>query len=194
VTCRVERWRSDPYYGAVAVVKAGNGYVVGDFSGWIRGALRERLGRDSAKLAEAINRYVALTPSAALPYMNTFLENHDLDRVATVFGGALQMGYALIFSLPGVPSVYAGGECGEEGKEADHTNRKPYTPCHGSPLRQMLTQLYKFRRELRLNRGPVWAEARGPFLVLHQAGYEVVVEGRRLVISNTHNNFEFLYK
>ncbi len=116
MTCRVERWRPDPYYGAVAVVKAGNGYVVGDISGWIRGALREWLGRDSAKLAEAINRYVALTPPAALPHMNTFLENHDLNRAATVFGGALQMGYALIFSLPGVPSVYAGGEYGEEGK------------------------------------------------------------------------------
>jgi cyclomaltodextrinase len=137
VTCRVERWRSDPYYGAVAVVKAGNGYVMGDISGWIRGALREWLGRDSAKLAEAINRYVALTPPVALPHMNTFLEN--LDRAATVFGGALQMGYALIFSLPGVSSVYAGGECGEEGKKADHTNRRPYTPCPGSSLRQMLT-------------------------------------------------------
>jgi len=172
-----------PFYGAVRGFTA---YV-------LYGALKEWLGRDSAKLAEAINRYVALTPPAALPYMNTFLENHDLDRAATVFGGALQMGYALIFSLPGVPSVYAGGECGEEGKEADHTNRRPYTPCPGSPLRQMLTQLYKFRRELRLNRGPVWAEARGPSLVLHQAGSDVVVEGRRLVISNTHHNFEFLY-
>jgi hypothetical protein len=42
----------------VAVVKAGDGYVVEDISGWIHGALREWLGRDSAKLAEAINRYV----------------------------------------------------------------------------------------------------------------------------------------
>jgi glycosidase len=48
--------------------------------------------------------------------MNTFLENHDLDRTKTAFGGALEMGYALIYSLPGVPSVYAGGECAEEGE------------------------------------------------------------------------------
>jgi hypothetical protein len=27
--------------------------------------------------------------------MNTFLENYDLDKAATVFGRALQMGYAL---------------------------------------------------------------------------------------------------
>jgi cyclomaltodextrinase len=118
-----------PFYG---VVRGFTAYV-------LYGALMEWLWRDSAKLAETINRYVALTPPAALPHMNTFLENYDLDRVATVSGGALQMGYALIFSLPGAPSVYAGGECGEEGKEADHTNRRPYTPCPGSPLWQMLT-------------------------------------------------------
>ncbi|MFZ8809101.1 MAG: hypothetical protein ACO2PN_13495 [Pyrobaculum sp.] len=41
MTCRVERWRSDPYYGAVAAAKAGNGYVVGDISGWIPGAFQK---------------------------------------------------------------------------------------------------------------------------------------------------------
>jgi len=41
VTCRVERWRSNPYYGAVAVVKAGDGYVVGDISGWVPGAFQK---------------------------------------------------------------------------------------------------------------------------------------------------------
>jgi cyclomaltodextrinase len=95
-----------PFYGTVRGFTA---YV-------LYGALREWLGRDSTKLIETINSYVSLTPPAALPHMNTFLENHDLDRAATVFGGALQMGYALIFSLPGVSSVYAGGECGKEGK------------------------------------------------------------------------------
>ncbi len=99
-----------PFYGAVRGFTA---YV-------LYGAFREWLGRDSTKLAEAINSYVSLTPPAALPYMNTFLENHDLDRVATVFGGALQMGYALIFSLPSVPYVYADGEYGEEGKRLPH--------------------------------------------------------------------------
>ncbi|MFZ8842104.1 MAG: hypothetical protein ACO2PM_24890 [Pyrobaculum sp.] len=41
MTCRVERWRSDPYYGAVAVVKAGDGYVVGDIRGWILGVFQK---------------------------------------------------------------------------------------------------------------------------------------------------------
>ena len=72
-----------------------------------------------------MNRYIALTPPTSLPHINTFLENHDLDTAKTVLGGALEMGYALIYSLPGVPSVYACDKCAEEGKAADHTNRRP---------------------------------------------------------------------
>jgi len=73
------------------------------------GALTQ-LGGDAGKLAEAVNRYIALTPPTSLPHTKTFLENHDLDRTKTAFGGALEMGYALIYSPQGVPSVYAGGE------------------------------------------------------------------------------------
>jgi len=36
--CAVEKWREDPFYGAVAVVKA-EGYVVGDFTGGSTGPL-----------------------------------------------------------------------------------------------------------------------------------------------------------
>jgi glycosidase len=157
------------------------------------GALTQ-LGGDAGKLAEAVNRYIALTPPTSLPHMNTFLENHDLDRAKTVFGGALEMGYALIYSLPGVPSVYAGGECAEEGKAADHTNRRPYTPCPDSPARQLLTRLYKTRRDLRLNTGPAWAEAKDSSLVIHVAGAQIAVENRRAVFSNTCQSLELPYK
>ncbi len=158
------------------------------------GALTEWLGKDVGKLAEAVNRYIALTPPTSLPHMNTFLENHDLDRAKTVFGGALEMGYAIIYSLPGVPSVYAGGECAEEGKAADHTNRRPYTPCPDSPVRQLLTWLYKTRRDLRLNRGPAWAEAKGSSLMIRVAGTQIAIEEKRALFSNTEQSLELLYK
>ncbi|MEM4651621.1 MAG: alpha-amylase family glycosyl hydrolase [Pyrobaculum sp.] len=157
------------------------------------GALTQ-LGGDAGKLAEAVNRYIALTPPTSLPHMNTFLENHDLDRAKTVFGGALEMGYALIYSLPGVPSVYAGGECAEEGKAADYTNRRPYTPCPDSPVRQLLTRLYKTRKDLRLNTGPAWAEAKDSSLVIHVAGTRIAIENKRAVFSNTYQSLELPYK
>jgi glycosidase len=157
------------------------------------GALTQ-LGGDAGKLAEAVNRFIALTPPTSLPHMNTFLENHDLDRAKTVFGGALEMGYALIYSLPGVPSVYAGGECAEEGKAADHTNRRPYTPCPDSPVRQLLTRLYKTRKDLRLNTGPAWAEAKDSSLVIHVAGAQIAIENKRAVFSNTYQSLELPYK
>ena len=61
MACRVERWRSDPYYGAVAVVKAGNGYVVGDFSGWIRGAFQKYVELPPGlSLARSLVPYIGL--------------------------------------------------------------------------------------------------------------------------------------
>jgi len=43
-------------------------------------------------------------------------------------------------------------------------------PCPDSPVRQLLTRLYKTRRDLRLNTGPAWAEANDSSLVIHVAG------------------------
>jgi cyclomaltodextrinase len=85
----------------------------------LNGALTQ-LGGDAGELAEAVNRYIALSPPTSLPHTNTFLENHDLDRAKTAFGWALEMGYALIYSLPGVPSVHAGGGCAGEGGGGSH--------------------------------------------------------------------------
>jgi cyclomaltodextrinase len=168
--------------------------AVKDFTAYLLYGALTQLGGDAGKLAEAVNRYIALTPPTSLPHMNTFLENHDLDRAKTVFGGALEMGYALVYSLPGVPSVYAGGECAEEGKAADHTNRRPYTPCPDSPVRQPLTRLYKTRKDLRLNTSPAWAEPKGSSLVIHVSGARIAIENKRAVLSNTYQSLELLYK
>jgi Glycosidases len=157
------------------------------------GALRDWLREDLEKLAEGINRYIALTPPVSLPYMNIFLENHDLDRAATLFGDGIYLGYTLLFSLPGVPSVYAGGECGEEGKASDHTNRKPHTPCPESPVRRLLAQLFRVRKTLGLNRGPVWAEARRSSTLLHGTT-TVRIEGKRALYSNMDETIELTYK
>jgi hypothetical protein len=80
------------------------------------------------------------------------------------------------------------------GKAADHTNRGPYTPCPDSPVRQLLTRLYKTRKDLRLNTGPAWAEAKDSSLVIHVAGTRIAVENKRAVFSNTYQSLELPYK
>jgi len=67
-------------------------------------------------------------------------------------------------------------------------------PCPDSPVRQPPTRLYKTRRDLRLNTGPAWAEAKDSSLVIHVAGAQIAIENKRVVFSNTYQSLEPLYK
>lgn len=48
----------------------------------------------------------------------TFVDNHDEDRIASKLNSKahLKPVYALLYTLPGIPSVYYGGEWGTEGR------------------------------------------------------------------------------
>ena len=133
-------------------------------------------------IPDAINKYLALTPPGALPYMNTFIENHDTDRAVTTMGGLVTAGYAVIFTLPGIPSVYAGGECGVGGKASDHTNRAPYKPCPGSHIAHTLRALYKARREFGLWRGPAWAEQKRGRIIINRPGTRAEIGTNKITI------------
>ena len=49
----------------------------------------------------------------------SFVENHDVDRIVNKLKekGFLQSVYTLLYTLPGIPSVYYGGEWGVEGRK-----------------------------------------------------------------------------
>ena len=59
-----------------------------------------------------------------LPLYN-FADNHDVDRVASLLSEPAHLGtlYCLLFTMPGVPSLYYGSEWGIEGKKDDHSDR-----------------------------------------------------------------------
>ena len=54
----------------------------------------------------------------------SFADNHDVDRVASSLrsGTGLYPLYGLLFSMPGVPSLYYGSEFGIEGKRTNHSD------------------------------------------------------------------------
>lgn len=60
----------------------------------------------------------------------TFLENHDVDRIASKLREKeyLKLAYLLLFTLPGHPSVYYGGEFGLEGRKAGNDD-SPLRPA-----------------------------------------------------------------
>ena len=58
-----------------------------------------------------------------LPLYN-FVDNHDVDRVASALTDPAHLYplYALLFTMPGVPSIYYGSEWGLAGKRTPHSD------------------------------------------------------------------------
>jgi cyclomaltodextrinase / maltogenic alpha-amylase / neopullulanase len=74
---------------------------------------------------------------AQLP-LYTFADNHDVDRVASSLTNPAQLYplYLLLFSMPGVPSVYYGSEWGITGKRTAHSDRELRPALDLAALRQ----------------------------------------------------------
>jgi len=127
---------------------------------------------DAEEFAARIREYMGRVGPNKLRYMYTFVENHDTDRFCSRAGRRRAlMAYALIYSMPGVPGLYAGGESCAEGLAADHTNRRPLDDLKpDSEMLAALMTLYKMRRKYpEIAEGPI-REIRG--------------EGGRLVLKN----------
>lgn len=76
----------------------------------------------------------------------TFLDNHDENRIASKLKkkAHLPLSYLLLFTLPGIPSIYYGGEWGIEGMRTPYsdTELRPCIPLSdGVKLRNDLTKL-----------------------------------------------------
>lgn len=61
---------------------------------------------------------------SALPLYN-FLDNHDVNRLASIVTNSahLPLLYGLLFSLPGIPSIYYGSEYGIRGERTHNSDR-----------------------------------------------------------------------
>lgn len=54
----------------------------------------------------------------------SFVDNHDVERLASKLNNKAHLIpiYALLFTLPGIPSIYYGSEWGMEGKKVNHSD------------------------------------------------------------------------
>lgn len=107
------------------------------------------------ELAHALERHDAFSAHHVL---NTFVGNHDVDRIASLVGGdGAALAASVLFTVPGMPSVYYGDEQGftgvrGTGMHADDPVRPPLpaSPAELSPLGADLERVYReligFRR------------------------------------------------
>lgn len=79
--------------------------------------IRVRAGRkEISEILDIVFERDSLYPGNALPLR--FLENHDFPRAVKVFGeGAICAYLTLLFTLPGIPLIYAGQEMGDRGDD-----------------------------------------------------------------------------
>lgn len=88
----------------------------------------------------------------------SFVENHDVDRLVNKLNHKEHLipVYTLLYTLPGIPSIYYGGEWGVEGKK-EGANDDLLRPCldleqmEAQPphpeLKELLIKLAKLRKE-----------------------------------------------
>ncbi|MBD5113813.1 MAG: maltodextrin glucosidase [Ruminococcaceae bacterium] len=81
----------------------------------------------------------------------TFVDNHDVSRIATMLKNKEHMNpiYSLLFTMPGIPSVYYGSEYGWEGdkKQGDDALRVEFKLQEDTELTKHIAKLAKFRTE-----------------------------------------------
>lgn len=103
----------------------------------------------------------------------TFVDNHDVTRFATIIKekAHIPLGYALMFAMPGIPSIYYGSEWGIEGDKSKGDN--VLRPSLESPTKNSLTDYIKKLCDIRKNSK-----------ALQLGGYKTIFQ--------TNNQFAFL--
>lgn len=126
------------------------------------------------ELAHALERHEAFSRTVVT---NTFVGNHDVDRIASVVGEAgAVLALAVVMTVPGMPSVYYGDEQGftglrAEGFAADDSVRPPLPDAPAGLLSQG-QWLYRVHQDL------IGLRRRNPWLT--RGSVEVVAK------ENTH--------
>lgn len=116
----------------------------------------------------------------------SFVDNHDVSRIATVLGDKqlLPVAYALLFSMPGIPSVYYGSELGITGdKSAGDSALRPELTADDvermrNPLTSYISRLCAARRQSEALRRGSYHQL---YVNSHQLVFARTVEGERVI-------------
>lgn len=104
----------------------------------------------AAGFRDALSAHFFAYPKNVTPSLYNLVDSHDTPRIRHIVGGdpaKVRLAYALMFSLPGAPSVYYGSEVGLDG-DGGH-NRAPMvwdTSRRDLNLRSFVKQLIHLRK------------------------------------------------
>ena len=126
----------------------------------------------------------------------TFLDNHDEDRIASKLKKRehLPLAFLLLFTLPGIPSVYYGSEWGIEGQRS-RTSDEALRPAvsvkeakeHENELTALVRTLAHIHGEQKAFHGGVYTEL---FLTNRQYAFSRQLEGETVIIAANSDDSE----
>lgn len=110
----------------------------------------------------------------------SFVDNHDVSRIASTLKDErhLRPLYALLFSMPGIPSVYYGSEWGIKGeKNSGDSCLRPFLDApQKNDFTHFLSELSKFRRE---NKSLTYGSINQIYLENKAFAFERVLDNQR---------------
>ena len=140
--------------------------VHGDYSRWTKDAgLNSVTNYESYKgswssfndnnffeIAYSLNRQFGQHGIYRQIQMYNFLDNHDVNRIASTLNHNehLPLVYGLLFTIPGIPSVYYGSEFGIQGKREngiDKQLRPTLEKLYFSELTEWISKLIQIRKQ-----------------------------------------------
>ncbi len=89
---------------------------------------------ENANAEDSVNKY---------PIDSTMINNHDMDRIASLLRGntdRIKLAATMLFTLPGTPFIYYGEELGQMGEKPDPNRREPmdwYKSAKGKGMTEM---------------------------------------------------------
>ena len=117
-------------------------------------------------------------------HLLSFADNHDVTRIASVLNDEreLKAVYALLFGMPGIPSIYYGSEWGAKGDKKD--GDPALRPCFDAPvfneLSEFISRLAEAKkREKSLNYGGF----RNVLLTNRQCIFERKCDNERIMVA-----------
>lgn len=117
-------------------------------------------------------------------HMLSFLDNHDVTRIATMLNNPEHLGpaYALMFGMPGVPCIYYGSEWGMEGDKAngDPSLRPSVEKPEFTGLTDWISKLAKAKKE---SEALCWGSYRTVLMTNRQLIFERRTDNQRVLVA-----------
>lgn len=132
--------------------------------------------RNLFEIAYSLNRQFGAEPWCLYTgrHLYNFAENHDVTRIASILQEPLHLPllYTLLYTMPGIPSLYYGGEWGQQGKKEQGDNAlRPAAPPKPDfpPLAEHLARLAQVRKNSQALCG-------GAYRQLHLTNQQMIFE------------------